>query len=262
MRTVEDLRAELEEVPEQQAQLDLPGLMTRGRRARLRRRAVVGTAGVAVIAIAATPMVWFGARGPASEGQPPVLGRPSATASEPDVPNVPKATATKPTAPPAGDGCSVYWVCKNKGDKPVAKPLAGKVVRVGATVGSSPVVLFATKDKSVYAGYLPAGAGKKPVPSNILFQHDAVTASLEPLPMYRAENGTDWAVVGQLKGTTTSVSAVFANGSRRPAKLTADVLSGYTHFWLGGAGAMPVKFEAKTSHGTVSCTLDKCSSIG
>lgn len=265
MRTEEDLRTELEaagpgETPPVPA---LDTLIGRGRRARLRRRLVVGTAGVAVIAVAAAPAIWLTTRGPAVENAP-VLGAPAPT------PSAPSATVTKPE-PGSSANCSVYWVCKNPGDKPVTKPVAGETVPVGATVDGSPIVLFATRgaidgagrpnDVYVYAGYTDRAG--RPVAANSILGSDPVTAQLEPIPMYRTEADGQWAIAGQLKGTASSVTAILADGRRVnvPHRTTA-VADGYTHFWLSGRNPAPVRFEAITPAGTVRCKLADCSSIG
>jgi hypothetical protein len=267
MRTEEDLRTELEAagpgdtppVP------DLDTLIGRGRRARFRRRLVVSTAGVAVIAVAAAPAIWLTTRGPAVENTP-VLGAPA------PIPSAATAPVTKPKPQPVGSAaCSVYWVCKNPGDKPVTKPVAGEIVPVGATVDGSPIVLFATRgavdgagrpgDLYVYAGYTdPAG---RPVAANSILGTDPVTAQLEPIPMYRTDADGRWAIAGQLKGTASSVTAILADGRRVnvPHRSTA-VADGYTHFWLAGRNPAPVRFEAVTPAGTVKCKVVDCSSIG
>jgi hypothetical protein len=268
MRTEEDLRTELEAAGpgETPPVPELDTLIGRGRRARLRRRLVVGTAGVAVIAVAAAPVIWLTSRGPAVENAP-VLGAPAPT------PTVPGPVSEKPTPAPPGSepNCSVYWVCMDPAAKPVTKPLAGAPVRIGQSVGGRPIVVFGTRGSLdgagpqnhvyVYAGWLDRSG--RPVAGGQILGTDPVTAELEPLPMYRNDTGTEWAIAGQLKGSVSKLTAILPDGRRVDLRnRSTKVVPGYTHFWAGGRAPSPVRVEAVTPTGTVKCDLDRCSGIG
>lgn len=263
MRTEEDLRTELEAAgPDGTPPVpDLDSLIGRGRRARLRRRLVVGTAGVAVIAVAAAPAIWLTGRGPAT-GDAPVLGSPA--------PSAPASEQPKPKPQP-DPACSVYWVCMDPAAKPITKPLAGEAVPIGQHVAGRPIVLLGVRGSVdgqgpqnhvyVYAGWLDRSG--RPVAGNQIGGTDPVTAHLEPIPMYRSDNGTAWAIAGQLKGSVSKLTAVLPGGQRvNVPHRSVKVVPGYTVFWLGGRAPMPVRIEAVTPSGTVKCAIEDCSSIG